>query len=126
MGLREVLGSWLRVRGRSLEHVSFSVRRFTGIIMALYLLGHLVDISTIIMGPEVYSQLLNLFAGPLGIVVDSILWSVLVLHGTLGVYSAIVELGLLLEYRRKLLVLAWIFAIVFIILGVWVIAGVLA
>ncbi|MGC9107334.1 MAG: hypothetical protein ACP5IE_03980 [Infirmifilum sp.] len=125
MGLRDAFTSWFRIKGRSLEHVSFAIRRLTGIIMAFYLLGHLVDITTLLAGPEAYSQLLNLFAGPIGVVIDSFLWAVLVIHGTLGIYSAIVETGFLLEHRRKLLVIAWICALLFILLGVEVIINVL-
>lgn len=125
MGLREVLSTWFRVKGRSLEHISFAARRLSGIIMALYLLGHLVDISTLLFGREVYSRLLSMFAGPLGLFIDSLLWAVLVIHGTLGIYSVIVEAGYLLEHRRALLVLAWVAAITMIVVGVWVISGVL-
>lgn len=125
VGLRDALVSWFRVRGRSLEHFSFSVRRLAGIVMALYLLLHLVDITTLVIGPEAYSALLRLFAGELGLVVDSLLWCALVLHGTLGIYSAVVEAGFMLEKRRLLLALAWASAIVLMVIGVWVIADVL-
>jgi len=126
MGLREVLESWFRLKGRSLEHLSFAARRLAGIIMALYLLLHLVDISSLALGEEAYSALLNLFSGRLGLLADSLLWSILVIHGTLGVYSALVEAGYFLQHRRVLLVMAWISAIILIAIGVWVIAGVLA
>ncbi len=126
MGLVGVLKSWFSVKGRSFEHVSFSVRRLTGIVMAVYLLLHLIDISTLALGEEAYDTLLGLFGGKLGLLLDSLLWSILVLHGTLGVYSAIVELGYMLEHRRLLLILAWVSAVVLIVVGVWVIASVLA
>ncbi|QOJ79214.1 succinate dehydrogenase [Infirmifilum lucidum] len=126
MELVGVLKSWFRVRGRSFEHFSFSVRRLTGVVMALYLLLHLIDISTLVLGKEAYDALLGLFGGRLGLVADSLLWSALVLHGTLGVYSAIVELGYMLEHRRLLLILAWALAVVLIAVGVWVIACALA
>ena len=121
MGLREALGSWLRVRGRSAEHVSFAVRRLAGVVLAIYLVVHIVDISTLLLGEHAYNTLLQAFASPLGLVFDIVLWALLVLHGALGLYSALVEAGLFLERRKLLLALAWAAALFFIAVGVVVI-----
>jgi succinate dehydrogenase / fumarate reductase cytochrome b subunit len=121
VGLGEALRSWLRVRGRSAEHVSFAVRRLAGVVLALYLVVHMVDISTLLMGEHVYSAFLQVFASPIGLVFDVVLWVFLVLHGALGLYSALVEAGLLLERRKVLLAAAWAAALLLLVVGVLVI-----
>ena len=126
MRLAEKLKAWLRVRGRSFDHFSFLIRRMTGIILAIYLLVHMADISTILLGEEAYNSLLRVFASPLGLVFDVFLWATLVLHGSLGVYSVLAETGLLLDKRKYLLYVAWIVALVLMFVGSWVIIDVLA
>jgi succinate dehydrogenase / fumarate reductase cytochrome b subunit len=80
----------------------------------------MVDISTLLMGEHVYSAFLQVFASPIGLVFDVVLWAFLVLHGALGLYSALVEAGLLLE-RRKVLLAAWAAALLLLVVGVVVI-----
>jgi len=121
VGLKEALGSWLRVRGRSAEHVSFAVRRLSGVVLAIYLVIHMADISTLLLGEHVYEAFLEVFASPIGLVFDIALWVLLVLHGSLGLYSALVEAGWLLEKRKILLAAAWAAALFFIVVGVVVI-----
>lgn len=117
--------SWLKVKGRSLDHFSFLVRRLAGIVLVLYLFIHMVDISTILLGEEAYNSLLNIFASKIGLIFDIFLWTILVFHGSLGVYSIVTESGIFLEKRRYLLYIAWIGAIILIVVGSWVIINVL-
>ena len=123
-GVVGALVEWMRVRGRSLEYFSFAVRRATGIFLAAYLLAHMVDISTILLGRGVYDALLDVFHGPIGLAFDVILVFSLSLHGALGIYSAVVEAGLCLKYRRALLAAAWIGGLAGAALIVWVILNV--
>ncbi|ABL78523.1 succinate dehydrogenase/fumarate reductase transmembrane subunit [Thermofilum pendens] len=121
--LRVVLSSWFRVKGRSLEHVSFSLRRLSGIVLALYFLVHMVDISTVVLGKEVYDSFLKVFTSPPAVLVDLFLWGVLVVHGVLGAYSAVVESGFLLEKRRQLLAASWLAIVVLFAVGAAVIVN---
>lgn len=121
--MRVVLSSWFRVKGRSLEHVSFSLRRLSGIVLALYFLVHMVDISTVVLGKEVYDSFLKVFTSPPAVLVDLFLWGVLVVHGVLGAYSAVVESGFLLEKRRQLLAASWLAIVVLFAVGAAVIVN---
>lgn len=125
MKVVEKIMAWLRVGGRSFDYLSFLVRRLTGVVLAIYLFIHMVDISTVLMGEEVYNNLLRVFASKAGLVFDIFLWIILVLHGSLGVYSMLTESGFLLDERKYLLYIAWIGAIVIIVAGSWVIISVL-
>lgn len=125
MGLGKAVRSWFQVRGRSAEHISFGLRRLAGVVLALYLVIHMVDISTLILGKEYYQALLNLFSSPLGLVFDIILWILLVAHGSLGLYSAIVEAGLFVDRRKELLAIAWALTVLFSLIGAVVIVNVM-
>lgn len=125
MGLREAVRSWFQLKGRSAEHISFGVRRLAGVILALYLIVHMADISTLLLGEEAYNLLLRVFSSPLGLVFDIVLWVVLVIHGSLGLYSAVVEAGFLLDRRKEALALAWALVILFSLVGALVIIHVM-
>jgi len=125
MGLGKAVRSWFQVKGRSAEHISFGLRRLAGIVLALYLVIHMVDISTLLLGREYYQALLNLFSSPVGLVFDIILWILLVAHGSLGLYSAIVEAGFLVDRRKELLVAAWAVVALFSLVGAVVIIHVM-
>jgi succinate dehydrogenase / fumarate reductase cytochrome b subunit len=124
MRMGYVIRSWFKVRGRGLEQVSFAARRLAGIIMALYFLVHVIDISTVVLGKEVYDAFLEVFTSPSAIVVDLFLWAALVIHGVLGVYSLVIEMGIMVEKRKMLLALSWFIIVLFFLVGAWVIMSV--
>ncbi len=124
MKVLKALAEWMRVKGRSAEYLSFAVRRASGLLLAAYLVVHMVDISTLLLGEEAYNALLEVFHGPLGLAFDATLIALLSLHGALGLYSMIVEAGLALRWRRALLALAWAGALAVTAAAVWVMLSV--
>ncbi len=124
-GVLEVVKSWMRVRGRSLDHLSFAARRIAGLILVGYLFIHMVDISVLLLGEEAYNALTRVFTSGVGLVLDVFLWIMLVLHGSLGLYSIVVELGIWVERRRLLLLSSWAVIVSLSLLGAWIILNVL-
>uniref|UniRef100_A0A7C1GCN3 Succinate dehydrogenase n=1 Tax=Thermofilum adornatum TaxID=1365176 RepID=A0A7C1GCN3_9CREN len=124
MNIGYVLRSWFKLRGRSLEQVSFAARRLAGIIMALYFLAHVIDISTVVLGKDVYNAFVGVFTSPPAILVDLFLWAALVIHGVLGLYSLIVEMGIMVEKRKTLLAISWVTIVLLFLIGTWVIMNV--
>lgn len=125
MKVRKAVSSWFRMKGRSAEHISFGARRLAGIVLAFYLIIHMVDISSLLLGKEAYQALLNFFSSPLGLAFDIILWIALVVHGSLGLYSAIIEAGFLVDRRKELLALAWALVVILSLIGATVIVYVM-
>ena len=110
------LVKWLSIR--SLDSLTFTVKRLTGIALTIYFLIHLADITIIVFNKQYYETLLSLSQTPLGLLVDSLIWTTLIFHASTSLYSFLIGLGFFLGNRRKLLLASWTIALVTSTVGV--------
>jgi len=97
--------------------VSFVLRRFTGVVLVLYLLLHIWVIGSAVSGPEVFDQRLNAVQTPLFKIAEIALLAAVVYHAFDGVRLLLVNWFKVTDKRKNL------FWAVFIVSALMVIAG---
>ncbi len=63
---REGIKAWLNPFGYGWERVSYWLQRLTGVFLLVYFVGHVIETSSIIGGPDVWNSMLQLTQTPLG------------------------------------------------------------
>jgi succinate dehydrogenase / fumarate reductase cytochrome b subunit len=63
---REGLKAWLNPFGYGWERVSYWLQRLTGVFLLIYFVGHVIETSSIIGGPDVWNSMLQLTQTPAG------------------------------------------------------------
>ena len=111
------LRAWIRIKGRSLEGLFFTLRRVTGVILVIFLVIHLIDISLLTQGDEVYDNFIKGFLTPQAIAFEGVVLFSLIYHGVTGIYVAIVGAGLLLSRRKELAIVLFFAGLLALIAG---------
>lgn len=96
------LTAWFNVRGHKIGSWAFALNRITGIGLALYLIIHLVVLSTLLQGEAAWDDFIKMAKSPPFLVLDVILITGLVFHGLNGVRVALVGTGIAAEKQRSL------------------------
>jgi len=117
--LLQRIRAWLRVKGRNIDGVFFTLRRVTGIILVSFLIIHLVDISLLVQGDEAYDAFIRNFLTPQALFLEALILLSLIYHGVTGIYVAILGSGLLLKKRRELSTLLIITSLLVFVLGLF-------
>jgi len=68
------------------------LHRLTGVGVFIFLLAHIVDTAFIMLGPEAYNSMVNLYRHPVFRVSEVVLFGALIYHALNGVRVAIVDL----------------------------------
>ncbi len=87
------LVAWLSPRWRDPGWVAFALNRFTGIVLVLYLLAHMVVLSQLAAGPAGWDSLLGLFGSRPFLAADTLLIAAVVYHGLNGLRVVLLTAG---------------------------------
>ena len=87
----EKLGGLLTYRGGEGQW-SYTLHRLTGIGVFVFLLAHIVDTAFIMIGPEAYNGMVNLYRHPFFRTGEVALFGAVLFHSLNGVRVAIVDL----------------------------------
>lgn len=101
---RRALRAWFDPRGRDLGLVAFALNRLTGIGLTVYLLLHLVVLSTLISGEKAWQDFITLAKTPLFIALDAVLILGMLIHGLNGVRVTLIGLGFGARHQKTLFV----------------------
>lgn len=82
--------------------ISFVLRRFTGVVLVLYLFTHMWVIGSITQGPEAFDARLNIVQAPLFKIGEVALLAAVVYHGLDGIRLLMVNWFKITEYRKSL------------------------
>lgn len=96
------LNAWFDVRGHKTGSWAFALNRLTGIGLALYLIIHLVVLSTLLQGEAAWDDFVKLAKTPAFLMLDVVLIIGLVFHGLNGVRVALVGTGIAADKQRGL------------------------
>jgi succinate dehydrogenase / fumarate reductase cytochrome b subunit len=113
------LVDWFRVRGRSLQSLSFSLHRLTGLVLFIYLLMHLSYLTSLKLGKEVYESLITTTVSPAFLPFDILLLLATIFHGVNGIRVVLNEFGIGYEARKAMLYVTYLITAV-----LWIIASV--
>ena len=96
------LTAWFDVRGHKTGSWAFALNRLTGIGLALYLLIHLVVLSTLLRGEAAWDDFVALAKSTPFLLLDVVLIVGLIFHGLNGVRVALVGTGIAAGKQRVL------------------------
>jgi succinate dehydrogenase / fumarate reductase cytochrome b subunit len=113
------VADWFRVRGRSLQSISFSLHRLTGLVLFIYLLMHLSYLTSLKLGKEVYESLIATTVSPAFLPFDILLLLATIFHGVNGIRVVLNEFGIGYEARKAMLYAAYLITAI-----LWIIASV--
>ncbi len=113
------VADWFRVRGRSLQSISFSLHRLTGLVLFIYLLMHLSYLTSLKLGRAVYESLIATTVSPAFLPLDILLLLATIFHGVNGIRVVLNEFGIGYEVRKAMLYATYLITAV-----LWIIASV--
>ena len=90
---RKALRAWFDPRGRGLGFIAFALQRITGLGLVLYLLLHMVILSTLLEGEAAWDQFVAIAKSPAMLLLDLLLIAGILIHGLNGLRVSIVGLG---------------------------------
>jgi succinate dehydrogenase / fumarate reductase cytochrome b subunit len=92
--VRRAIKAWFDPRGRSTGLIAFALMRLTGIGLVVYLLLHLVVLSTLTGGPpEAWDTFVRIAKHPAFLLLDVILIAGILVHMLNGLRVTVVGLG---------------------------------
>ena len=90
---RKALRAWFDPRGRGLGFIAFALQRITGLGLVLYLLLHMVILTTLLQGEAAWDQFVAIAKSPAMLLLDLLLITGILIHGLNGLRVSIVGLG---------------------------------
>jgi len=102
---------------KSTGFISFFLRRFTGVMLVLYLFLHMWVIGSINAGPEVFDARLNLVQTPFFKLAEIALLAAVVYHAFDGVRLLLVHYFNVTNYRKSLFYAAFAIAALLTVAG---------
>lgn len=97
--------------------LSFVLRRFTGVVLVLYLFTHMWVIGSINMGPEAFNARLNIVQQPWFKVGEILLLAAVVYHAIDGIRLLMVNWFKITEYRKSLFYAVMAISVILVIAG---------
>lgn len=101
---RRPLIAWFDVRKRQVGSWAFALNRLTGLGITLYLILHLIVLSTLAQGESGWDQFIKLARHPLFLLLDVVLIFGILFHGLNGIRVALVGMGIGVRSQRTLFV----------------------
>lgn len=102
---------------RSTGFISFLLRRFTGVVLVLYLLLHMWVIGGINGGADVFNDRMEFLGKPVFRLLEIGLLAAVVYHGFDGIRLLIVHYLDVTEYRKSLFYAAFVVSVLVTIVG---------
>ena len=107
------VSGWFRFKGRSLFSWAFTFQRLTGIVLLIYLLAHLTYLSSLLdRTGATYEGWIAITVSRQFLVFDILLVLCGVFHGVNGFRIILHEFGIAYEYRKPLLAIFTVIAVV--------------
>ena len=107
------VSGWFRFKGRSLFSWAFTFQRLTGVVLLIYLLAHLTYLSSLLdKTGATYESMIAITVSRQFLVFDILLVLCGVFHGVNGFRIILHEFGIAYEYRKPLLVIFTVIAVV--------------
>jgi succinate dehydrogenase / fumarate reductase cytochrome b subunit len=97
--------------------ISFVLRRFTGVVLVLYLLTHIWVLGAANQGVEAFNRRMELFQSPATITLEVLLLAAVVYHGFDGIRLLIVHYFNVTDQRKSLFYAAFAMAALLTIVG---------
>lgn len=116
MSLKNAIGLWFGLRGKSFTGYAFVLHRLTGIVLTIYLFLHLAFLTSLTQGEEAYTSLIRKTVTPTFLPFDIQLVGATIYHGLNGLRLVIAEFGLT-RYHKELL---WILGLIGLILWIYI------
>jgi len=91
--IRRAIKAWFDPRGRSTGLIAFALMRLSGIGLVVYLLLHLVVLSTLTGGAEAWDTFVRIAKHPAFLLLDVILIAGILVHMLNGLRVTVVGLG---------------------------------
>ena len=91
--VRRAIKAWFDPRGRSTGLIAFALMRLSGIGLVVYLLLHLVVLSTLTGGAEAWDTFVRIAKHPAFLLLDVILIAGILVHMLNGLRVTVVGLG---------------------------------
>ena len=107
------VSGWFRFKGRSLFSWAFTFQRLTGVVLLIYLLAHLTYLSSLLdRTGATYEGWIAITVSRQFLVFDILLVLCGVFHGVNGFRIILHEFGIAYEYRKPLLAIFTVIAVV--------------
>jgi len=95
---------WADVRRRGMGMWAYTLNRVTGVGLVVYLYLHLVVLSMLAGGPDMWDPFVELARSPLFLALDVILIAGWLIHGLNGIRVTLTGLGFGTRYQKNLFV----------------------
>ena len=102
---------------KSTGFISFVLRRFTGVVLVLYLFSHILVIGSATQGKEAFDATLKVVQGPAFKIMEIALIAAVAYHAFDGVRLLIVHYFNVIDYRKSLFYAAFAVAAFFTAIG---------
>ena len=104
--------SWWRYQG-GIGQWSWAFHRFTGVGVMLFLLAHVVDTFLVILGPEHYNTIIEIYRHPLFRTMEILLFASVLYHALNGMRIILIDcFPKLMDYHRQLFYgVMWLFVL---------------
>ncbi len=116
---RRAWRAWFDPRGRGLGFIAFALHRITGLGLVLYLLLHMVVLSTLLQGEAAWDRFVAFAKSPFFLTLDLLLIAGILIHGLNGLRISIVGLGFGVGKHKILFWLLMVLAAVIFLYAGW-------
>jgi succinate dehydrogenase / fumarate reductase cytochrome b subunit len=102
---------------KSTGFISFILRRFTGLVLVLYLTSHIYVIGSATQGAETFNTRMELLDTPILKILEVLLLAAVIYHGFDGIRLIIVHYFDVTDYRKSLFYAAFAISVLLTIVG---------
>lgn len=102
---------------RSTGFISFLLRRFTGLVLVLYLAMHIWVIGAATQGAEAFNARMEVFDTPVNKILEILLLAAVLYHGFDGIRLIIVHYFNVTDYRKSMFYAAFASAALLTVVG---------
>lgn len=111
------VSAWFNPFKRDMSYWGFVLNRVAGLGLVVYLILHLVVLSTLLGGEEGWNTFVRIAKHPAVLTLDVVLIAGILGHGLNGLRVALVGSGLLVRWQRQLFVILMIIAVILLVIG---------
>ena len=119
--VRRAIKAWFDPRGRSTGLIAFALMRLTGIGLVVYLLLHLVVLSTLTGGAEAWDTFVRIAKHPAFLLLDVILIAGILVHMLNGLRVTVVGLGFGTNSHKGLFWTLMAVAVLLLVYAAWLV-----
>ena len=113
------LQAWFDVRKRNLGSWAFAINRLTGMGLIVYLVLHLIVLSTLLQGEQGWDKFLEIARSPFFLAFDIVLIFGILFHGLNGIRVALIGMGIGAKNHRSLFWVLMFIGAVLLVVSAW-------